>query len=181
MNVSGSRIAWEGPWRFRVETAEFPDGTTLELGKVEHPGSVVLIPLQAEGSRSVVLMLRQFRHALNETILELPAGTRGWDEAWLPCAQRELREETGFRAETFVPLGEIWPAPGISDERMALYLAMDLSPDPLPVDADELIEVHPMPLVELVAMAQDGRLQDGKSVIGILRAAAHLAASEPVD
>jgi ADP-ribose pyrophosphatase len=119
-------------------------------------------------------MLRQFRHALDETILELPAGTRGWDEDWLVCAQRELREETGHRAKNFIPLGEIWPTPGLSNELMRLYLAVELQPDPLPQDADEEIEVVVIPLLELVKMAGDGRIRDAKSIIGILRAAQQL-------
>ena len=105
----------------------------------------------------------------------MPAGTRGWDEDWLVCAQRELREETGHRAETFTPLGQLWPAPGISDELMQLYLAETLSLAPLPGDEDEAIELTPMPLAELVEMAWNGRLQDAKSVVGILRTAHFLA------
>jgi ADP-ribose pyrophosphatase len=119
-------------------------------------------------------MLRQHRPALGQTILELPAGTREPDEPWLSCAQRELQEETGYRAETFTPLGAIWPAPGLSNERMALFLATGLTADPLPMDVDEEIGVEAWPLDELVEMALDGRLEDGKSAIAVLRAARYL-------
>ena len=129
-----------------------------------------MVPIQGEQ----VLMLRQYRLALDETILELPAGTRGWEEDWLVCAQRELREETGYRAETWSPLGKFWPAPGITNELMAIYLATDLTPAPLPGDVDEEIQVHPLPFDELVTMVTKGHIQDMKSVVGILRAAAHL-------
>lgn len=163
------RIEWAGPsWRLRVEELARPDGTTVEKGFIEHPGSVVLVPLRQDGN---VLMLRQYRPALSETILELPAGTRGWDEGWQACAQRELREETGYRAETLTPLGRIWPAPGLSSELMATYLATNLSLAPLSADFDEIIELDPIPLDDLVQMALDGRLQDAKSVVAILRAA----------
>ena len=121
-----------------------------------------------------ILMLRQYRLALDDFILELPAGTRNRDEEWLDCAQRELREETGYRAEQIVPLGKVWPAPGLTNELMAVYLARELSPDPLPADVDEQIEVKPMSLASLLPMALNGDLQDAKSVVGILRAAAHL-------
>jgi ADP-ribose pyrophosphatase len=121
-------------------------------------------------------MISQYRRAIDRQILELPAGTRGWDEAWLTCAQRELREETGLRAATFTSLGEIWPTPGISDELMHLYLAETLTPDPLPGDIDEQISLAPRPLVECLQMAQDGRLQDAKSIVGIMRAAVYLLA-----
>lgn len=158
-------------WRLRLDTLQLPDGRILEKGAIEHPGSVVLVPLRPSADGPEVLMLRQYRHVLDQVILELPAGTRGWEEEWLACAQRELREETGHRAEKFTELGQIWPAPGISDELMHLYLAQDLMPDPLSGDEDEMIELVPMPLAELVEMAWNGRLPDAKSVIGILRTA----------
>lgn len=166
-----STIAWQkaDSWRLRVETAVLPDNTTQQRAFIEHPGAVVLVPLQDGINGPELLILRQYRHALDETILELPAGTRGWGEEWLICAQRELREETGCRAETFTPLGEIWPTPGLSNELMRIYLASDLRPDPLPQDVDEEIEVVAMPLAELVAMTGDGRIRDAKSIIGILR------------
>jgi ADP-ribose pyrophosphatase len=160
-----------------VHLTQVPGRTAQERGVVEHPGSVVLIPLRQSDLGPEVLMLKQYRLALANTILELPAGTRGWNEPWLDCAQRELREETGFGAEHFDLLGDVWPAPGMTDERMKLYLASELTADPLPPDDDEEIEVIPMPLAELVLMAQDGRLQDAKSIVGILRAAIHLGSS----
>ena len=162
-------------WRLRLDKLQLPNDRTIEKGAIEHPGAVVLIPLYMQAGETHILMLRQYRHVLDQTILELPAGTRGWDEDWLACAQRELREETGHRAQKFTPLGQLWPAPGISDELMQLYLAEVLTPAPLPGDEDEMIEVTPMSLTELVEMAWSGRLQDAKSVIGILRTAHYLA------
>ena len=144
----------------------------MEKGYIEHPGAVVLIPLLPE---SMIVMLRQHRRTLGRAILELPAGTRGWNEEWRDCAQRELREETGYRAATFTHLGHVWPAPGYSDEVMALYLASELTPAPLEADFDEIIELQPMPLGELVTMAREGALEDSKSIVGILRAAAYLS------
>ncbi|MCA9993463.1 MAG: NUDIX hydrolase, partial [Anaerolineales bacterium] len=123
MKAVNSRIQWSGrSWRLRVDSLPRPDGSLEEKGYVEHPGAVVLVPLQGDQ----VIMLRQYRAAVGETILELPAGTRGWDEDWLACAQRELREETGYRADRFVSLGQVWPAPGFSSERMAIFLATGL-------------------------------------------------------
>jgi ADP-ribose pyrophosphatase len=150
------------------------DGTLLEKGFIEHPGSVVVVPVQGEE----ILILRQYRLSLKDTILELPAGTRESGEEWLACAQRELREETGYRAENWIPLGHVWPAPGITNEEMAIYLASDLSPAPLPADADEEIEVEKLPLRILANMALDGRLKDAKSVVALLRAAAYLDGSK---
>lgn len=176
MNLEHSRIVWQGKWRLRVDSFRLADGQLYERGVIDHPGAVVLVPLlPGDGAHGPqVLMLHQYRPALERTILELPAGTREGDEPWLACAQRELREETGQRAASFTALGEVWAAPGLSNERMALFLAEGLSADPLPMDVDEQIAVEAHPLVELAAMALDGRLDDAKSVVGILRAARHL-------
>lgn len=114
-------------------------------------------------------MLRQYRASLQKTILELPAGTRDWEEDWLDCAQRELREETGYRAQSLVEMGDVWPAPGYSDEVLRYYVARDLVHDPLMADADEQIALQPVALDELVTMALDGGLRDAKSVVGVLR------------
>jgi ADP-ribose pyrophosphatase len=173
MTVLHSRIAWEGSWRVRVDTVQLPNGRTIERAAVEHPGSVVLVPLQENNAGPQIVMLRQYRFALEQAILELPAGTRGWDEPWLDCAQRELREETGYRAAEFVPLGHIWPAPGITNEEMAIFLATGLTADPLAADEDEEIVIEVVALEELTAMAVDGRLRDAKSIVAIIRTAAY--------
>jgi len=167
-----SLVAWQGnSWRLRVQTIHLPDGDTIEKGIIDHPGAVVLIPLRETDAGPEVIMLRQYRLALDETILELPAGTRGWHEDWLACAQRELREETGYRADHLQALGRCWPAPGLSNEIMAIFLATGLHSDPLPQDSDEMIEIQPILLQDLVKMALEGQLQDAKSVVGILRTA----------
>ena len=175
MKIQNSHIAWQGlSWRLRIDEVMLPNGEVRERGIVEHPGAVVLVPLVTTEAAYQVLMIRQYRAAVDEMLLELPAGTKDWEEGWLTCAQRELREETGYRAGSFTDLGQIWPAPGFSNELMTLYVATELTPDPLPMDVDEEIEVVPMALSELVAMAWNGRIQDGKSIIGILRTAHHL-------
>ncbi|MFW6070272.1 MAG: NUDIX hydrolase [bacterium] len=178
MSNNSGDVVWEGPsWRVRSYHLTRPDGSIAQKAYVEHPGAVVLVPVRGDE----VLMLRQYRASLADTILELPAGTRGQDEEWESCAQRELREETGYRAESLTALGHVWPAPGYSDEVLAIYLAQELHPDPLAADFDEIIELQPMPLETVEAMAWDGRLRDAKSVIGVLRAAAYFQASSPPD
>jgi len=175
MNDANSRIVWHGrSWQMRVITERLPNGQKMERAFIDHPGAVVLIPVRQTAVGPNVLMLRQYRAALGETILELPAGTRNRDEAWLACAQRELREETGFRAATFTYLGETWPSPGVSSEQMRLYLATGLEADPLPQDDDEEITVEPMPLADLLEMARNGRIHDAKSIIGLWWAAEYL-------
>lgn len=166
-----SRTAWQSrSWRLRVLEFDYADGTVKERGVIDHPGSVVMVPLDGDNVR----ILRQYRIALESTILELPAGTKEPEEDWLVCARRELREETGYRADQWTSLGKIWPAPGITNEVMAVYLARDLSLAPLPQDADEEIEVVTCPFTDLLTMALNGDLQDAKSVVAILRTAAYL-------
>lgn len=174
------RLIWQGPgWRLNEETAVLPDGRIMTISAVRHPGAVVLIPIRGSGSATDVLMLHQFRPVINQTILELPAGTLEWGESVHPAAQRELREETGLRAADFTPLGQQWPVPGSSDELMNYFIVRDLTPDPLPQDDDEVIETEWLPLDELVAMALDGRIRDGKTIIGLLRVAHHLRKNPP--
>ncbi len=175
MKQLSEQTLWEGSsWRFRVETLALPDECKMERGKIVHPGAVVLVPVFQVEETPQIVMIRQFRHALNETILELPAGTRGWDEDWLVCAQRELQEETGYRADSFTELGEIWPSPGVSDELMKLYLATGLQSDPLPADVDEEIEVVPMSLATCIKMVQNGRIRDAKTIVGVWKTAVYL-------
>ena len=167
------RTAWQNnKWRLDIYELTKPDGKLVETAVVRHPGAVMMVPITAAGK---VLMLKQYRLPLDQTILEIPAGTReSKDEPWLDCAQRELREETGFRAEHFVDLGILWPIPGSSDEEQKLFLATGLAHDPLPQDFDEQIEVVEMELDELCAMALDGRMQDSKSGLSLLRAKHYL-------
>ena len=93
MNLQQSRIVWQGKWRLRVDSFRLADGRLYERGVIEHPGAVVVVPLLPGDDGPRVLVLRQYRPALERTILELPAGTREGDEPWLECAQRELRED----------------------------------------------------------------------------------------
>jgi ADP-ribose pyrophosphatase len=171
MSDNNKRVQWQGrSWRLLVERVEKDDGQSVERGLIDHPGSVVMVPVRGDQ----VLMLRQYRYALEQTILELPAGTRDPGEEWPLCAQRELREETGLRADNLIPLGRVWAAPGSSNEVMAFFLATNLTASPLPADADEVIEIEWLSLAHLVNMALAGQLQDAKSVVGILRAASYL-------
>ena len=149
---------------------------TLPSGKKQqklywhHPGSVVLLPLMDDQ----VMMLKQFRFTLDQVILEVPAGTRDPGEDVEVCAHRELREETGHQAKKLTFLGDYWPAPGMTDEQFALYLAEDMSPAPLPQDEDEQIETVLMSFDDLIAMAIEGEINDAKSVVALIRAARYL-------
>ena len=175
MNVK--RTAWDSEkWRLDIYDLTKPNGEKVETAVVRHPGAVILVPIDENGD---VLILKQYRLPLDQTILEIPAGTReSKSEAWEVCAQRELREETGYRADELIDLGIMWPLPGTSDEELKLFVATGLTYDPLPQDFDEEIEVVRMGLDELCAMALDGRLQDMKSCTAVLRVKHHLSLSK---
>jgi ADP-ribose pyrophosphatase len=175
--VVGSRVVHRGHYlEVRVDEIATPDGRRSQRDVVGHPGAVAIVALDPEDR---VLMVRQFRLAAGRTLLEIPAGTldRAADGALEDpdlAARRELEEETGFRAATWEHLGAFWTAPGFATELMHLYLARDLSPahdDRLGPDEDERLELEHLPWRDAVAMAEDGRLADAKSIVGLLRLA----------
>lgn len=168
--------AWQGTsWRLDVHGYQAETGEITEKGLVVHPGSVLLVPLRQGKNGLEILLIRQYRHSLGQFILELPAGGKdNADEAWLVCAQRELQEETGFRADKFTSLGEIWLAPGLTNEQMKLFIATDLTPSALPQDLDEHIELAPMPFAQALHWAETGQFADAKTVVGIWRTAVFL-------
>ncbi len=151
----------------RVEQVGLPDGTTARREIVEHPGAVCIVAVDDQRN---VLMVRQYRKAVGETLLEVPAGTLEPGERPLECAERELREETGFAARTFDLLGEFWTTPGFTTERMYAFLATALRPDALPADTDERIEVERVPLARAAEMARKGEIHDAKSIAALLMA-----------
>jgi len=154
------------------ETAVLPDGRTLELEVVRHPGGAAAVAVDREQQ---VCLLRQYRHAGGGWLWELPAGKLDPGESPLATAQRELEEEAGVRARSWEPLGSILPTPGFCDERVHLYLARELEAVPPRPGAHEVIEIHWVPLAAAVAQAQGGELEDAKTLVGLFRAAARLA------
>lgn len=146
---------------------ELPDGRAATVNIVKHPGAVVILPRDSNGD---LLLIRQYRHALRAELLEFPAGTLEPGEAPLKCAQREIAEETGFRAEQWSELGELYPAPGICDERQLLFFASELIYDPLPADDDESISVERYTPEQVETFIVSGALNDAKSISVFLRA-----------
>lgn len=141
-----------------------PDGRETKYEIVEHSGSVVMLPIDADGN---LLFVRQYRHAAGGDLLELPAGTRDGDESYDACAAREMREETGMAAGTLEKVGEFYLAPGYSTEFMAVYVARDLNPGPLPSDVDEFLQVERIPLRKAIEMAEQGQVPDAKSLAAL--------------
>ena len=149
------------------DSVELPNGKTAFREVVRHPGGVIILPVDGDGN---VYMVRQFRYAYGRTVLEIPAGKLEYGEEPLSAAKRELEEEIGAVAGQWRHLGDIWPTPGFCDEVQHLYLARELTFGETHPDEDEFLEQVRMPFGEAVAMAADGRLQDSKSVVALLRA-----------
>lgn len=154
-----------------LEEARLPDGRRFPVEVIRHPGGAAVAAVDAQNR---VCLIRQYRHAAGGWLWELPAGKIDPGEAPLGTARRELAEEAGVGAEDWHALGEVVMAPGYSDEVIYLFLAQELSPAAVDHQADELIEIHWLPLDTAVQRALSGELQDAKSVIGLLRAAEYL-------
>jgi ADP-ribose pyrophosphatase len=155
-----------------VDTVTLPNGRSVDLELVRHPGAAAIVPIDAQGR---VVLVRQARYAASGYLLEVPAGKLDGGEEPRACAERELREETGLSAKTLTPLGFIWVSPGFTNERIWLFLAQGLTEGKQALESDEVLTLERMPLADAVAMAQRGELSDAKSVCGLLRAAHHLA------
>ncbi|MFN4032645.1 MAG: NUDIX domain-containing protein [Fimbriimonadales bacterium] len=149
----------------RIDTVRLPSGRTARREIVEHRGAVAIVPLL---NRETVLLIRQYRQAVGETLLEIPAGTLEPDEPIDACARRELEEETGYTARQLRRLFSQYLAPGYSQEVLHVYLAEDLAPAAQRLDEDELVELVPTPLCEIEAMVLDGRIKDSKTIAGLL-------------
>ena len=143
----------------------------IETGKrhkrevVVHPGAVVILAIRQDGN---VLLIRNRRYAVGQTLLELPAGTLEKNEDPMNCAGRELLEETGYLAGRLERLGFFYTSPGILSEKMYAFAAYDLQEQTAALEEGEEIELEPTPLDEAVAMASDGRIQDGKTIAALL-------------
>lgn len=155
-----------------VDTIETPDGRKHERDVVLHPGAVAVVAILPDGR---ILLVRQYRHAAGTVLVELPAGTLdrladGSIEDPAVAGPRELSEETGYRAANWRRLGAFWTAPGFASERMTLYLATDLTPDPdhHGPDPDERLLVESLTLPELLARVEKDEIHDAKTLIGVL-------------
>ena len=153
------------------DIVSLPNGATSVREVVHHPGGVCVAAVDGDGNVAVV---RQYRYPFGQVLLELPAGKLEKDEDPFDAVKRELSEETGLEAGTWRDLGFIYVSPGISTEKLYLYLATDLRQGKAHPDPNEFLDVEKMPLSELAQMAMDGRVHDAKTVVGALKALAIL-------
>jgi ADP-ribose pyrophosphatase len=153
--------------RFRVERVHqvASDGSKYVREIVRHPGAVVILPLLDDGQ---VVFIRNYRAAVNETLIELPAGTLDRSEAPLYTAKRELAEETGYRAGNMELLLTFCMSPGILDEKMHLFLATALTPGRMALEQGEDIQPFSCTWDESLAMVRRGDIRDAKTLVGLL-------------
>ena len=154
-----------------LEQVRLPNGRVVELEIAHHPGGAAVVAVDAAGR---VCLLRQFRHAAGGWLTELPAGKLDAGEPPLECARRELAEEAGVVAKRWEKLGEFFSSPGVLTEVIHLFLARDLAAVDARPEEHEVLEARWVPFEEAVALAASGRLQDAKSLIGLLWAREYL-------
>jgi ADP-ribose pyrophosphatase len=145
------------------EVAHDPSGFEIKRSIVRHPGSAVMM---AVDEKDRILLVRQFRLPAEKELWELPAGRLDPGESALQAAKRELREETGYKAKTWTKLASFWPSPGYVSEKMTIFLASNLSEGEQEQMEDERIEIQWFAARELAAMIRDGKIMDGKTIIG---------------
>ncbi len=165
-------------WVTADEVSE-PGGVTARRDVIRHNGSVVILAVDTKTNPADpgILLIRQYRHAAEKILLELPAGRIEPGEKLIPAAKRELIEETGYRAKRWSKLVRYFASPGFLSEAMNILLAEDLTLGMATPEDDEKIELHMTPLSEVLRMIHAGKIEDGKTLIGVLLYASRRAAA----
>ncbi|HEU97387.1 MAG TPA: NUDIX hydrolase [Fervidicoccus fontis] len=158
MKFSGKRI------KVFSGKVKSPDGTETYREIVRHPGAVVILAI----SGGSILLIKQYRHAIGKWIFELPAGTLEEGEDPGDAAERELAEETGYRAGAMKKLISFYSSPGISDEVLHLYLAEELEEGRPSREQGELIDNVWIPLEDALKMIEKNEIEDAKTIVSIL-------------
>lgn len=159
-----SRLVYEGRFlRLFEDTVRCPDGHVAPREYLRHPGAVMVMPLLDDGT---LVLERQFRYPLGRSIVEFPAGKIDPGEGILACAQRELREETGYSAREWVYFGGFHNAVGYCDEKIEVYLARGLSFERAASDDGEVLEVFTATLEQLLEWIAQAKVTDVKTIVG---------------
>jgi ADP-ribose pyrophosphatase len=163
--VYQSRVFW-----VTADEVVEPGGVRVERDVIRHNGSVVILAVDARANPKDpgILLIRQYRHATGKVLIELPAGRIEPGEKLLPAAKRELIEETGYRAKRWSKLVSYYASPGFLSEAMNIMLAEDLTLGEAAPEDDEKIELHMTPLSEVLRMIEAGKIEDGKTLIGVM-------------
>jgi ADP-ribose pyrophosphatase len=174
--ILDSRQIYDGRLvKLRLDRVVLQGGRETTREVVEHPDCVAIIALDAEDN---VILVRQFRHAVEKELLEIPAGVIEPGEEPLKSALRELAEESGYIAGRIERLGGFYSSPGYSTEFLHLFLATELKPGPSQAQEDEILEVVPIPLEQVHRLIESGEIRDAKSIAGLLDLSLHREKSE---
>jgi ADP-ribose pyrophosphatase len=167
--IVSSRVAYRGPV-FSVTTDHVlePGGIRARRDVVRHSGSIVVLAVDGRAAAPHILLERQYRHAAQSMMWELPAGRIDDGERELAAAKRELLEETGYRARNWKKMMHFYVSPGFLDETMSIYLARGLKAGIAQPEQDEKIETHFFPLSTVVRMVGGGQIRDAKTIAGVL-------------
>jgi ADP-ribose pyrophosphatase len=169
-----SKLSFKGKvFKVYTDTIQEPDGAKTDRDVIRHNGSVVILAVDdsletGNPKDPIIILERQYRHAVNQFLFELPAGSLEPNETPLAGAKREMIEETGFRARRWTLLTKYFASPGFLGEWMQIYLARDLRAGIAKPEPDEHIAIHRVPLSEAMAMIADNKIHDGKTLIGLL-------------
>jgi ADP-ribose pyrophosphatase len=150
---------------FRKDEVELSTGDKATREMVLHPGAVAILALNDQDE---AVLVRQYRYPVQEVLYEIPAGKLEKGEDPLNCAQRELAEETGFRAEAWEKVASFYTAPGFTNELMHLFLARELTAHEARPDPDEIIAFETLPVQEIRSLMEQGRIKDAKTLIAFL-------------
>jgi ADP-ribose pyrophosphatase len=166
--VLSSRVAYRGPV-FHVTTDQVaePGGIRARRDVIRHSGSIVVLAVD-DRTEPFILFERQYRHAAQSMMWELPAGRIDKGESPLAAARRELLEETGYTARRWKRILHFYVSPGFLDETMTIYLARGLQPGVAQPEVDEKIAIRFFPLSRARKMALSGRIRDAKTISGVL-------------
>lgn len=149
-----------------VDTVIFPK-QQVEMERINHPGGSAVVPLMSDDT---VVLIKQYRHCIGDTIWEIPAGRLEPDENPLDCAKRELEEEVGYRTTKIKKLTEIYSAPAYCTEVIYIFLATGLTPARQKLEDDEIIKVVKLPFAKAIEKIKTGEITDAKTVVGLLLA-----------
>ena len=168
--VSSSRLYSGRIVNLDLDSVRFPDESIGQLEMLRHPGAAAVVPFldPPGGADPRVVLIRQFRHAADGYIWEVPAGRLDGAEPPEVCAARELEEETGMRARRLERLTTIYTTPGFTDERIHLFLADGLEPGAEHREADEFMELHTLRWSRVMGLIERGEIVDGKTLVSLL-------------
>ncbi|WP_455280555.1 NUDIX hydrolase [[Eubacterium] cellulosolvens] len=163
--LPGSKRIYDGKViSLRIDKIQLSSGEVFEREVIEHPGAVAMLPFLDDGR---LLLIKQYRHPVNEVLLEIPAGTLHKNEDPKDCARRELIEETGYEAGKIEELISCFLAPGYSSEKIHLFHASELRRVGDSPDIDEMIELYPISIEKAQNMIKTGEITDAKTISGI--------------